>query len=284
MTLLDELRKTNSWVRQHRHPHEADAPILRAAGLSVRYENGIALEDVSFEVRVGERLAVVGPNGAGKSTLFKIIAGVLKPTQGQVHVFGHTPDGHICIAYVPQRSQVDWSFPVNVADVVMMGRIGKLGLFRNPKPRDWEAVHAALEVVNLSEHATHQISQLSGGQQQRMFIARALAQEAELMLMDEPLTGLDVNSQEDIFLILDKLRQRNVTVLVALHDLKMAAERFDRVMLLNHRLLGLGAPAEVFQTDKLLRAYGGHLHLLPTTEGVVALGDTCCDEGDHHHD
>ena len=283
MTLLDEFRKTNYLIKHH-HPHEAGAPILRATGLSVRYASGFALEDISFELKVRERLAVVGPNGAGKSTLFKVIAGVLTPTAGQVHIYGHDPEGHICIAYVPQRSQVDWDFPVSVADVVMMGRIGKLRLFRQPKAQDWDIVNHSLEVVGLAHLSKRQISELSGGQQQRMFIARAFAQEAELMLMDEPLTGLDITSQEDIFHILEELRERDVTVLVALHDLKMAAERFDRVMSLNHRLLGLGRPDEVFTPERLVSAYGGHLHLVSTEEGALALGDTCCDDGVHVHD
>lgn len=279
MAILDEFRKTRHFIRHH-HPHEAGAPILLASNLSVRYDSGAALENLSFELNTGERLAVVGPNGAGKSTLFKIIAGVLTPTQGQVHVYGHDPDGHICIAYVPQRSQVDWNFPVRVMDVVMMGRIGKMGLFRHPTARDRAVVSQALDVVGLSALSKRQISQLSGGQQQRMFIARALAQEAELMLMDEPFSGLDLNSQEELFHILDELQTRDVTVLVAMHDLKMAAQRFDRVMLINRQLLGLGAPEEVFITENLLHAYGGHLHFISTEDGALALGDTCCDEGE----
>ena len=279
MAIIEEFRKTKHFIRHH-HPHEDNAPILRTSNLTVRYESGPAIQDLTFELNTGERLAVVGPNGAGKSTMFKVIAGVLTPTEGQVHVYGHTPDGHICIAYVPQRSQVDWSFPVRVIDVVMMGRIGKLGLFRHPGTKDRAVVSQALEVVGLSALAKRQISQLSGGQQQRMFIARALAQEAELMLMDEPLSGLDVNSQKDIYHILDELSARGVTVLVALHDLKMAAQRFDRVMLLNRRLLGLGAPEDVFQPEFSLKAYGGHLHLVTTEDGTLALGDTCCDDGE----
>lgn len=253
-------------------------PILRAENLGVRYESGHALADVNFELMTGERLAVVGPNGAGKSTLLKIIAGVLNPTEGQVHIFGNEPGGHICIAYISQRSLVDWSFPVNVADVVMMGRVGQMGLFRNPRAGDWDLVHWALEIVRMSHLAKRQINQLSGGQQQRMFIARALAQEAELMLMDEPLSGLDVNSQEEVFQIMDNLRERGVTVLVSLHDLKMAAQRFDQVMLLNQRMLGMGIPDDVLNPENLLAAYGGHLHLVPTEDGMLALGDTCCDD------
>jgi ABC-type Mn2+/Zn2+ transport system ATPase subunit len=279
MALLEELRKTNYYIGHH-HPHEPGMPILCTHNLSVYYESGLALDDVTFELKTGERLTVVGPNGAGKSTLFKVIVGVLKPTEGEVHVYGSAPDGHICIAYVPQRSQVDWDFPVSVQDVVMMGRIGKLGFFRHPGAKDREIVSQALELVGMTSLAKRQISQLSGGQQQRMFIARALAQEAELMLMDEPLTGLDVNSQEDIFQILEALKDRDVTVMVAMHDLKLAASRFDRVMLLNHRVYGLGAPEDVFSPENLVQAYGGHLHMVSTDDGLLALGDTCCDEED----
>jgi manganese/iron transport system ATP-binding protein len=281
MALFEEFQKTSQHLRKHRQPHQSDVPILRAEELSLRYQSGPALENISFELKTGERLAVVGPNGAGKSTLLKIIAGVLTPSEGRVQIFGNDPGVHICIAYVPQRNQVDWSFPVTVADVVMMGRVGQLGLFRNPKTRDWDLVDSALEVVRMTHLAKRQISQLSGGQQQRMFIARALAQEAELMLMDEPLTGLDVNSQEEVFGILDRLQQQNVTILVSLHDLKMAAERFDRVMLLNHRMLGLGIPDDVLTPENLVPAYGGHLTLVPTEGGALALGDTCCGDREH---
>jgi len=279
MALLEELQKTSQHLSKHRHPHQKGTPILRAEGLTLHYQSGLALDDVSFELQTGERLAVVGPNGAGKSTLLKIVAGVLSPTSGKVQIFGNEPSGHICIAYVPQRNHVDWNFPVTVADVVMMGRVGQLGLFRNPKASDWELVQGALEIVHMAHLANRQIRQLSGGQQQRMFIARALAQQAELMLMDEPLTGLDVNSQEQVFGILDDLKKRGVTVVITLHDLQMAAERFDRVMLLNHRMVGIGHPEEVLHPDNLLSAYGGHLHMVPTEDGALALGDTCC--GDH---
>ena len=273
MTLLSEIQKLS---KQHK-PHLPDAPILEAKDLGVAFENGFAIEGLSFNLVEGERLAIVGPNGAGKSTLLKVIAGILAPSQGQIKIYGQEPGGHICIAYIPQRSHVDWSFPVTVADVVMMGRVGRLGLFRNPRESDWKIVNQALSVVDMTALSKRQINQLSGGQQQRMFIARALAQEAELMLMDEPLTGLDANSQEDIFAIMDELRQQKVTILVSLHDLEMAAQRFDRVMLLHKRMVGLGAPQEVFSKENLMDAYGGHLHLLATDDGTLALGDTCCD-------
>ncbi len=258
--------------------HDTAASILEVSGVTVRYDGQFALRDVSFSLATGERVAVVGPNGAGKSTLFKVIVGILQPNQGKVQVFGHGPGGHICIAYVPQRSQVDWTFPVSVADVVMMGRIGKLGPLRWPKSRDWALVRQCLDSVGLLDLADRQINQLSGGQQQRMFIARALAQEAELMLMDEPLTGLDVTSQEDTFQILDQLRRRQVTVLIATHDLNQAADQFDRVLLLNRQVVGLGTADEVFTPERLLEAYGDHLRFVETGEGLLALGDTCCDE------
>jgi manganese/iron transport system ATP-binding protein len=258
-------------------PHQPDQPILALHRVSARYNGQYALEDISFELIAGEQVAVVGPNGAGKSTLFRVIAGVLPVSSGQVTVYGTQPGGHICIAYVPQRSQVDWRFPVNVADVVMMGRVGKLGLFRRPGKKDWELVHQSLQVVGMDDLARRQIGELSGGQQQRVFIARALAQEAELMLMDEPLTGLDLPAQQDIFDVLAALRARKVTVMIATHDLNLAAERFDRVMLLNRRLLGLGAPDAVFAPEHLVAAYGGHIHMIPTAAGAMLLNDTCCE-------
>jgi len=282
MGILKELR-TSSLSGYH-VPHQPGAPILEISNLTLRYENVLALDNLSVKVTSGERLAVIGPNGAGKSSLFKVIAGVLQHTSGEVNIYGHGPGGHICIAYVPQRSQVDWKFPVSVADVVMMGRISKLGILRWPKPRDWEYVRQSLRVVGLEELANRQIAELSGGQQQRMFIARALAQEAELMLMDEPFTGLDLNSQVDILNIMDELRQRGVTVLASTHDLNLASEHFERVLLLNRRVYGLGSPVEVFTPDLLLRAFGGHLRLLQTETEVVAVGDTCCeDEASHEH-
>ena len=263
----------------HTH-HLDDQPILDVHKLSVRYTGRFALENVSFHLHVGERVAVVGPNGAGKSTLFKVVSGVLSPTSGEVNIYGSTPSGHVCIAYIPQRSQVDWTFPVSVADVVMMGRIAKLGLLGWPKKRDWDLVNNALETVNLLDLSKRQISQLSGGQQQRMFIARALAQESELMLMDEPLTGLDAPSQEKILSLLDELKHQNVTVMVATHDLEQAAIYFDRIMLLKHRLLGFGSAEDVLRTENLMLAYGGHVH--PIDGEKVLTVDDCCSEGEDH--
>jgi ABC-type Mn2+/Zn2+ transport system ATPase subunit len=269
--------------------HETAAPTLELKNVSVAYAEGangitssrsshFALQDVSFQVETGERIAVVGPNGAGKSTLFKLIVGTLRPNQGEVNIYGQGPGGHICIAYVPQRSQIDWAFPVTVEDVVMMGRVGQIGLFRWPRRRDWELVKASLDRVNAWHLARKQIGELSGGQQQRIFIARALAQEAELLLMDEPLAGLDVPNQEAIFETLESLRLDKVTVLIATHDLNLAAERFDRMMLLNKRIVAFDRATAVLQPDNLLQAYGGHVHVLDDQEFLLT--DECCDYRD----
>lgn len=271
-------------TRQKMYPntqHRPDQPVLDVSHLTFRYNGREALENITFHLHESERVAVVGPNGAGKSTLLKVVAGVLQPTSGEVNIYGSHPDKHVCIGYIPQRSQVDWNFPVTVADVVMMGRSAKLGPFSWPRKKDWEFVQHALETVEIADLASRQIGQLSGGQQQRMFIARALAQESELMLMDEPLTGLDAPSQEGILNLLDRLKQERVTVMVATHDLDQAASHFDRVMLLNHRIISFGEPRYVMHTNNLVRAYGGRLKQLDG-EQVLAVDD-CCDDGDHDH-
>ncbi|MBS1250596.1 MAG: High-affinity zinc uptake system ATP-binding protein ZnuC [Chloroflexi bacterium] len=273
------LRKT--FFTRRYAPHDHDAPIVALENVSVRYNGDLVLDQINFDLLAGQRVAVVGPNGAGKSTLFKVVAGLLDPSSGLVRIYGHEPKGHICISYIPQRNQVDWSFPVTVADVVMMGRVGKFSLLRWPMPQDWEEVHQALEVVGLEQLSKRQISELSGGQQQRMFIARALVQGAELMLMDEPLAGLDMPSQEGIFQTLDTLQEGDVTLLVAMHDLKLAAERFDHILLLKKKLIGFGSAKEVFTRELLAEAYGGHLHVIDGNMDTLAVSDTCCGGGDH---
>ncbi len=268
--------------------HDDEAPVLNVSNLTLRYHEKTVLDAISFSLIRGERMAVVGPNGAGKSTLFKVIAGLLTPSDGTVQIYGHEPGRHICIAYVPQRSQVDWHFPVNVFDVVMMGRTGKIELFRRPKRKDRELVLQCLDLVGMADLAGRQIGELSGGQQQRVFIARALAQEAALMLMDEPMTGLDVASQDDIFAIINELHQRHVTVMVSTHDLNQAADYFDRVMLLNRKLFGVGTAPNVFTLDNLSTAYGTHMRVLgnndngnnsKNTAATTVMVDSCCESG-----
>jgi ABC-type Mn2+/Zn2+ transport system ATPase subunit len=262
--------------------HDPAAPPVEVDGVSLTYDGIPALQDINFRLAGGTRVAVVGPNGAGKSTLLKIIAGVLRPTSGTVQIYGGLPGKHVCIAYVPQRSQVDWSFPVTVADVAMMGRIRTMGPLRWPTSEDWRVVDAALGRVGMLEWRGRQIGELSGGQQQRVFLAQALAQGAELVLLDEPLSGLDLPSQSAIFSILDDLHASGITTLVATHDLNLAAERFDEIMLLNRRLIALGPPPEVFTRPLLMQAYGGHMHVVPEGNGVMVLTDTCCDGEEGH--
>src|SRR3990172_121994 len=207
-------------------------------------------------------LSVDGPNGAGKTTLFNVLAGAHRPAAGTVRIFGHPPGGDTCIAYVPQRSKVDWAFPASAAEVVMMGRIREIGPLRWPGRRDWEIVRSALDQVGLSDLSRRPIGELSGGQQQRVFLAQALAQEAELILLDEPLTGLDLPSQEAIFSLLDELKEQGIPVMVATHDLNLAAERFDPILLINRRLVAIGPARAVLTRANLVQAYGGHVHIL----------------------
>lgn len=260
--------------------HNKQQPILEVEHLTIQYGQTRVLDDLSFHLHAGERIAVVGPNGAGKSTLFKVIAGVLAPTSGNVKVYGDEPLKHLCIAYIPQRTQVDWHFPVSVADVVMMGRSPKMKRFSWPHQVDYQAVRQALQTVEMVDLSKRQINQLSGGQQQRMFIARALAQEAELILMDEPLAGLDVPSQEGVLMLLDRLHQQGVTVMVATHDLAQASDYFDRILLLNHQLISLGKAKEVLTTDNLLRLLSGRMKIVDANGVEITVDETCCHGGE----
>jgi ABC-type Mn2+/Zn2+ transport system ATPase subunit len=254
--------------------HDKHAPPIHAEQLRAAYNGDLALEDLTFTVGTGQRLAIVGPNGAGKTTLFKVLAGILRPTGGSLEIFGHGPGRHVCVGYLPQRSQVNLDFPATVAEVVMMGRIREIGLFRWPRKSDWEKVDSALNRVGLTRHRARPIGALSAGQQQRVFLAQAVAQQADIVLLDEPMSGLDMPAQEALFEILDELSQMSVTVLIATHDLNLAAERFDQVMLLNRRLIALGDPTTAITSEALMEAYGGHLHVV--ADGTVVI--------DTHHE
>ncbi len=258
-------------------PHDLDAPALELIDVSVHYDNVTALDRVSLTLQMGDQCAFVGPNGAGKSTLFQVIAGVLRPDAGSVQIYGSAPGGHICVGYVQQRNKPDMHFPVTVRDVVMMGRTGRIGLLRRPGRRDRAQVQAALERVSMAHLANRQIGELSGGQQQRVYLARALAQEARILLLDEPLTGLDLPGQEAILALLETLRAQGITVLVATHDLNQAAARFSLVALLNRRLVALGPPAQVLTAANLSAAFGSHMHVVRSAEGDLLVTDSCCD-------
>ena len=232
------------------------------------------MDDITVSIERGSQVAVVGPNGAGKSTLFKALVGLVPLRQGEVLVHGRPPAEHgDTVAYVPQREEVDWRFPVTVRDVVTMGRYGRRGWLSRLTSVDRDAIETSLQRLGLSELAGRPIGELSGGQQQRVFLARALAQDPHVLLLDEPFTGVDVSTREATFGLLDELRSRDVTVLVSTHDLDMAAGRFDQVVLLNGRLVSSGTPAEVFTEEHLAEAFGGQMVVV---DGKSIVVDQCC--------
>jgi ABC-type Mn2+/Zn2+ transport system ATPase subunit len=247
---------------------------LEVIEATIGYGEKIVLSDVSFQIPHGARVAVVGPNGAGKSTLFKALVGLLPLKSGRILIHGLELGVHKdCVAYVPQREEVDWKFPVTVSDVVMMGRFGKLGWFKPPTRADQAVVHASLEQLGVGALEKKSIGELSGGQQQRIFLARALAQEPHILLMDEPFTGVDVTTQEATLDLLDNLRERQVTTIISTHDLNLASNRFDLILLLNKRVVAFGPPAEVMRQENLARAFGNSLLVM---ENGAMLVDECC--------
>jgi ABC-type Mn2+/Zn2+ transport system ATPase subunit len=246
---------------------------LLIESVAVAYNGHLALHDVTLQVPRGARVAVVGPNGAGKSTLFKALVGLLPLRQGRILIHGK-PLGHHQdeVAYVPQREEIDWRFPVTVADVVMMGRYGRLGWFGRPGNHDRAVVRRSLEQMGIDDLAQHAIGELSGGQQQRVFLARALAQEPHILLMDEPFTGVDLFAREASLALLDQLQAQAVTVMVSTHDLNLAAARFEKIALLNRRLIAYGPAAQVFTTEAVTEAFGGQALFLKD----LVVVDQCC--------
>ncbi|MDG9698307.1 manganese/iron ABC transporter ATP-binding protein [Ottowia cancrivicina] len=250
-----------------------------ARGVTVTYANGhTALRDASFETPAGSITALVGINGSGKSTLFKAVMGFVPLSAGQVQVLG-LPVAQAMrqrlMAYVPQSEEVDWNFPVLVQDVVMMGRYGHMGFMRLPRQADRAAVRQALERVDMSELAGRQIGELSGGQKKRVFLARALAQQARVILLDEPFTGVDVKTESAIIDLLRQLRDEGCVILVSTHNLGSVPEFCDRTALIQGTVLACGPTAEVFTRANLERAFGGVLrHFeLPQAQGVGIVTD-----------
>jgi manganese/zinc/iron transport system ATP- binding protein len=233
------------------------------------------LWDVDVALPAGKLIAIVGPNGAGKSTLMKAVLGLVPPASGWVRVFDRpVRRARHLIGYVPQRESVDWDFPVDALDVVMMGRYGRLGWVRRPGRTDRDAAHAALAKVGMEQFASRQISQLSGGQQQRVFLARALAQEAALYFMDEPFAGVDAATERAIVDVLRALRAEGKTVVAVHHDLQTVPEYFDHVVMLNMRLVAAGPTQEVFTRENLQKTYGGRLTLLDEVAEAVRRAGT----------
>ena len=231
--------------------------------LTVAYHEKPVLWDVDLDVPPGVLMAIVGPNGAGKTTLIKTILGLVKPAAGKVHIYGRPyAEQRQAVGYVPQRGSVDWDFPTNALDVVTMGLYGRLGWVRRPGRVERKLALEGLEKVGMADLADRQISQLSGGQQQRVFLARALVQDAQIYLMDEPFAGVDASTERAIIDLLRDLRAACKTVIVVHHDLQTVDEYFDWVLLLNVRRIAGGPVAEAFTEDNLRRAYGGRIAFL----------------------
>jgi manganese/iron transport system ATP-binding protein len=243
--------------------------------LSVAYDRRPVVEDVTLSIPREAMVGIVGPNGGGKSTLLKALLGLVPRKRGQVEILGHSVDRRMLrlVGYVPQREDVDWKFPVSAFDVVMMGRVPSMKLLRRPTARDKELVWEALRTVGMEKHADTPIGTFSGGQQQRVFLARALAQEAEVLLLDEPVSGVDAPSQHEIFDLLRRLQRAGKTVIVTTHDLSCVAERFDLALLLNRRVVAFGRPEEVFTPELLNQTYQSHLMVLKVGDRTVALED-----------
>jgi manganese/iron transport system ATP-binding protein len=236
---------------------------LEASSVTVAYPNGhTALRDATFKLGAGTIAALVGINGSGKSTLFKALMGFVKPVKGQIHIAGLSVEQarkQKLVAYVPQSEEVDWTFPVSVWDVVMMGRYGHMNFLRIPSAEDKRVVSESLERVGMKEYQERQIGELSGGQKKRVFLARALAQSGQIILLDEPFTGVDVTTEEAIIALLRTLRDEGRIILVSTHNLGSVPEFCDQVVLVNRTVLASGPLEEVFTEQNLRQAFGGAL-------------------------
>ncbi|UOA29283.1 manganese/iron ABC transporter ATP-binding protein [Pseudosulfitobacter sp. DSM 107133] len=244
-------------------PDETDGAGISARNVTVTYRNGhTALHDASFEIPRGTITALVGVNGAGKSTLFKAIMGFVPAARGEIRLLGRTVKDALrenLVAYVPQSEEVDWAFPVLVEDVVMMGRYGHMGFLRRPSREDHARVAQALERVNMTEFRHRQIGELSGGQRKRVFLARALAQDGRVILLDEPFTGVDVKTEDQITQLLRELRDEGRVMLVSTHNLGSVPDFCDRTVLIKGTVLAYGLTETTFTRENLEKAFGGVL-------------------------
>jgi ABC-type Mn2+/Zn2+ transport system ATPase subunit len=257
----------------------APRPIaLRVRDLRAGYRGVLALDGVSFDLPAGSLTALIGPNGAGKSTLFQALLGLLPLRGGQIEVgAGYLRGGARPFGYLPQSSALDLDFPVTVRDVVAMGRYARLGPVRRPTAHDWAVVDACLRQVGLAEFGERHISELSGGQRQRVLLARALAQEAPILLLDEPVSGVDTLSQQAVMAVLAELAARGTTILMATHDLALVSQRFDHVVCLNRRVIAQGPPEAVLTESVLNQTYHTRM-VLVRVEGKLYALDTGSDD------
>ncbi|NKB70179.1 MAG: ATP-binding cassette domain-containing protein [Candidatus Latescibacteria bacterium] len=244
---------------------------LQIHDMTVAYHKKPVLWSVDLDVPEGQLVGVIGPNGAGKSTMIKAIMDLVPKASGWVRIYGQTyREMRRAIGYVPQRESVDWDFPISAAEVVAMGRYGHLGWIRRPGKKDRQLAAEALDKVGMGGFADRQISQLSGGQQQRVFLARALAQDARIYLMDEPFAGVDAATERAIIDILVELRQQGKTILVVHHDLQTVTNYFDWVIMLNMRVVAAGPTGDVFTEENLQKTYGGRLTVLSQAAQAMA--------------
>lgn len=236
---------------------------LSIKNLQVSYQKQKVLEDITFQVPSGSLTGIIGPNGAGKSTLIKAILQLVPKHAGSIQVYGkpYQEQKHL-IGYVPQRSEVDWDFPTNALDVVLMGRYRQIGFFKRIKKAETDWAKACLDKVGMADFANRQISQLSGGQQQRVFLARALAQDASIYFMDEPFAGVDAATEKTIIGLMKEWKSSGKTAIVVHHDLQTVEDYFDRVLLLNKQPIKYGDTAAVFTLPNLERTYGGKISFL----------------------
>jgi ABC-type Mn2+/Zn2+ transport system ATPase subunit len=242
-------------------------PLLSVRNLSLSYDDDTALHNISFDVPAGDMLAIIGPNGAGKSSLLKAIIGLVQAQSGRIEV------EHSRLGYVPQHQAVDWQFPVTVKDVVMMGLARQIGWLRFPRREHHERVETALKRVGMLAFARRQIGELSGGQRQRVFIARALAQNNDILLLDEPFAGIDAVTENDLMNSISELNQEGITILLTTHDLNMAFKRFKRVLAIKHHLVGIGSPQEMYTPEILGELYGGGIATLQNGADLMLFVD-----------
>lgn len=238
-------------------------PALNVKNVQVSYFGRPAIEAIDLTLEQGKVLGIIGPNGAGKSTLLKALLNLVSIDQGSIEIFGETlKENRKRIAYVPQRNQYDWDFPIHVLDTVLIGAYPNLGIFKRPKKKDKEWAYECLKKVGMEEFSDRQIGELSGGQQQRVFLARALAQKADIFFLDEPFVGIDVSSEEMIVKLLKDLRDQGKTVVVVHHDLSKANEYFDELLLLNKQVIQFGNPQQVLRPEVMRKAYESELSFL----------------------
>jgi manganese/zinc/iron transport system ATP- binding protein len=245
-------------------------PALEVHDVTVAFDRKPVLWNIDLNIPQGKLVGIIGPNGAGKSTLIKAVMGLLPLSSGYVKLFDQSIDDvRKKISYVPQRESVDWDFPASVLDVVLMGRYGKLGLFSRPRKADRDVAVDCLKKVGMESFANRQISQLSGGQQQRTFLARALAQQADIYFMDEPFAGVDAATEQAIINLLRDMTDANKTVIVVHHDLQSVPQYFDWLIMLNTRLIAYGPTEKTFTQENLHETYGGKLTLLADVADLI---------------